>query len=298
MEGGRKTAIGKPEAARAGSSDEAKKYLAGGTLFLTSLNYCFNYINHTGFLYSSIANQYSYHSHNYYRSIINTTKMTTSTDPTVFLTDLLHTLQDFVVDSIQDFQDFTSMPKVRHWLRIIVVVAGYILLRPAIELFFKWLFERKNSKEEEELKKKKEEEDKQLEAEGLKKPKKDGNSLRVGAKPESEESEKSEKKEGVVKDNTKTAGGGKKAATTAANETNKKDSKTKDSKTKNEDYEDSDQEDYAEKIRASGVLEWGRDARKRKQRQQTETEQQQQQKKMDEEKLMELLDWSDGEGKQ
>jgi hypothetical protein len=216
--------------------------------------------------------------------------MTTSTDPTVFLTDLLHSLQDYVLDSLHDFQDFTSTPKVRHWLRIIVIVAGYIMLRPAIELFFKWLFERKNSKEEEELKKKKEEEDKQLEAEGLKKPKKDGNSLRVGAKPESEESEK--KKEGVVKDNTKTAGG-KKAATTAANETNKKDSKTK-----NEEYEDSDQEDFAEKIRASGVLEWGRDARKRKQRQQTETEQQQQQKKMDEEKLMELLDWSDEEGKQ
>lgn len=33
-----RTAIGKPETARAGSSDEAKKYLAGGTVTTTSFN--------------------------------------------------------------------------------------------------------------------------------------------------------------------------------------------------------------------------------------------------------------------
>lgn len=215
---------------------------------------------------------------------------TTTTDPLAILTGLLNSIQEYTLDSLHDFQDYIGQPKVRHWLRIIVIVAGYIMLRPAIELFFKWWFERKTSKEEEEQKKKKEEEDKQLEAEGLKKPKKDANSLRVGAKSEAEEEGK--KKDEVVKGKVPETKGGKKAAT--ANEaTNKKDSKVK-----TDDYENSDQEDFAEKIRASGVLEWGRDARKRKQRQQIESEQQQQQQKMDEEKLLELLDWSDDEGKQ
>ncbi|KAF3391130.1 hypothetical protein DPV78_011233 [Talaromyces pinophilus] len=212
--------------------------------------------------------------------------MTTTTDPLAILADVLNSIQEYTLDSLHDFQDYIGQPKVRHWLRIIVIVAGYIMLRPAIELFFKWWFERKTSKEEEEQKKKKEEEDKQLEAEGLKKPKKDGNSLRVGAKSEAEEEGK--KKDEVVK----TKASGKKAAASSS-ETNKKDSKVK-----TDEYENSDQEDFAEKIRASGVLEWGRDARKRKQRQTTEAEQQQQQKKIDEEKLLELLDWSDDEGKQ
>lgn len=218
---------------------------------------------------------------------------TTTSDPATFLTDLLNSIQEYTLDTLHDFQDYIGQPKVRHWLRIIVIVAGYIMLRPAIELFFKWWFERKTSKEEEEQKKKKEEEDKQLEAEGLKKPKKDGNSLRVGAKSEAEEEGKKKKDEVAKGKGQDTKASGKKAAT--ANEaTNKKDSKAK-----TDEYENSDQEDFAEKIRASGVLEWGRDARKRKQRQQTEVEQQQQQqKKMDEEKLLELLDWSDDEGKQ
>ncbi|EEA18717.1 hypothetical protein TMatcc_010743 [Talaromyces marneffei ATCC 18224] len=211
--------------------------------------------------------------------------MTSSTDPTALLTDLFDTLRDSFLEFLHDFQDYVATPKVRHWLRIIVIVAGYIMLRPAIELFFKWLFERKNSKEEEEQKRKKEEEDKKLEEEGLKKPKKDGNSLRVGTK--TEESKTEEKKSEKVQESK----GGKK---TTANENTSK----KNNKTKSDEYENSDQEDYAEKIRASGVLEWGRDARKRKQRQQVEAEQQQQQKKIDEEKLLELLDWSDEEGKQ
>lgn len=215
---------------------------------------------------------------------------TTTTDPVAFVTDLLNSIQEYTSDSLHDFQDYIGTPKVRHWLRIIVIVAGYIMLRPAIELFFKWWFERNTSKEEEEKKKKKEEEDKQLEAEGLKKPKKDGNSLRVGAKSEAEEEQK-KKKDEVVKAKVPETKGGKKTATSSS-ETNKKESKVK-----TDEYENSDQEDFAEKIRASGVLEWGRDARKRKQRQQTEAEQQQQQK-MDEEKLLELLDWSDDEGKQ
>jgi hypothetical protein len=216
--------------------------------------------------------------------------MATTTDPIAFLTDLLNSVQNYALDSLYDFQDYVGSPKVRHWLRIIVIVAGYIMLRPAIELFFKWWFERNNSKEEEELKKKKEEEDRQLEAEGLKKPKKDGNSLRVGAKTEAEEEKK---KDEVAKGKAQDTKAGKKTATSTSENTNKKESKVK-----TEEYENSDQEDFAEKIRASGVLEWGRDARKRKQRQQTEAEQQQQQKKMDEEKLLELLDWSDEEGKQ
>ncbi|GAM43433.1 hypothetical protein TCE0_050r18243 [Talaromyces pinophilus] len=212
--------------------------------------------------------------------------MTTTTDPLAILADLLNSIQEYTLDSLHDFQDYIGQPKVRHWLRIIVIVAGYIMLRPVIELFFKWWFERKTSKEEEEQKKKKEEEDKQLEAEGLKKPKKDGNSLRVGAKSDVEEEGK--KKDEVVK----AKASGKKAAASSS-ETNKKESKVK-----TDEYENSDQEDFAEKIRASGVLEWGRDARKRKQRQTTEAEQQQQQKNIDEEKLLELLDWSDDEGKQ
>lgn len=215
---------------------------------------------------------------------------TTTTDPVAFLTDLLNSVQEYTLDSVHDFQDYLATPKVRHWLRIIVIVAGYIFLRPSIELFFKWWFERSNSKEEEKQKKKKEEEDKQLEAQGLKKPKKDANSLRVGAKSEADDGEK--KKDEAAKGKVPETKGGKKA-TTSSSETNKKESKVK-----SDDYENSDQEDFAEKIRASGVLEWGRDARKRKQRQQAEAEQQQQQQKMDEEKLLELLDWSDDEKKQ
>ncbi|EED13455.1 conserved hypothetical protein [Talaromyces stipitatus ATCC 10500] len=217
----------------------------------------------------------------------------TTTDPTAFLYDLLQSLNDYALDSLHDFQDYVGRPKVRHWLRIIVIVFGYIMVRPAIELFFKKMFERQAVKEEEAQKKKREEEDAQLVSEGLKRPKKDGNSLRIGTmKVDDNNKEKEEKGVKSEKgDSTKT---GRKAVTLAAGNERDKDNKTKD-----EDYENSDQEDFAEKIRASGVLEWGRDARKRKQRQQPAVlEAEQQQKQMDEEKLMELLDWSDDEGKQ
>lgn len=223
--------------------------------------------------------------------------MSSTTDPSTALRDILQSLNDYVNDyvtnSLHEFQDYLARPKVRHWLRIIVIVAGYIMVRPLIEQFFKWLYERQATKEEAELKKKREMENAQLEAVGLKKPKKDANSLRVRGEIASEEqSEKRNKTEEEATAEGK-KGKGRKNATTATTTTDG--SRSNESKEKDE-YENSDQEDFAEKIRASGVLEWGRDARKRKQRQQQSVlEAEQQQQKMDEEKLMELLDWSDDE---
>lgn len=163
------------------------------------------------------------------------------------------------------------------------------MVRPLIELFFRKLFESKNRREEEELRKKREEEDAQLEAEGLKKPSKDANSLRVGrgtaaganagAAGDSAANEQKEPESGSNKNK-----GGKNHNNAAANKNTK------------DEYENSDQEDFAEKIRASGVLEWGRDARKRQKNSAVKVaEAGRNVEQMEEEKLMELLDWSEDE---
>lgn len=212
----------------------------------------------------------------------NTQTGSSGPDLVAMFKEIADFVQDSLLESLHDFQDYVARPKVRHWLRIIVIVAGYIMLRPAIELMFKKLFERQSEKEEAELKKKRQEEDEQLIAEGLKKPKKDANSLRTGgATVATTSGAKTTSSDG---DAQKTVAGEKAAQNTKSKANDAKD---------DDEYENSDQEDFAEKIRQSGVLEWGRDARKKQKRNaKIEAERK---AEIEEEKLLELLDWSDEE---
>ncbi|OKL58452.1 hypothetical protein UA08_06154 [Talaromyces atroroseus] len=222
------------------------------------------------------------------------TQQAGSFDPAVIIHEIVEGVSEYVLESVHDVQDYIARPRVRHWLRIIAIVVGYILVRPAIELFFQKIFESKNKKEEAERKKKREEEDAKLIAEGLKKPKKDGNSLRVGredsaAPTEAVEGQK-EVKGAVAGNKNKDEKNNKNTTTTTTTST------TKDN---HDEYEDSDAEDFAEKIRASGVLEWGRDARKKQKKgsagKTTGVEVNSKVQGMDEEELLQLLDWSEDE---
>jgi Protein trafficking PGA2 len=231
---------------------------------------------------------------------MSSTTETGSFDPAIILQEIVESVSEYVLGNVHDFQDWIARPRIRHWLRISAVVIGYILIRPAIELFFKKVFEGKNRREAEERKKKQEEEDEKLIAEGLKKPKKDGNSLRVGRDDSADAStageEQKKEAKAVVGNKGKDEKNNKNTTTTTTTTSTTTTTTTND---KHDEYEDSDAEEFAEKIRASGVLEWGRDARKKQKKGgaaakvagESKTEE------MDEEKLMELLDWSDDEEK-
>ncbi|KAH8692289.1 trafficking PGA2-domain-containing protein [Talaromyces proteolyticus] len=155
------------------------------------------------------------------------------------LNEIISTISAYLLDTVSDFQDWIATPTIRKWIRIIVIVFGYLMVRPWIELFFKKMFERQMDKDDAERKKKREEEEGFL-AEGVEKARKSGNSLRVGGGQEEEGSE---------------------------------------------------EEAEEEKIKASGVMEWGRGARKRAKK----VEKKKLKEQMTEEELLELLDWSESD---
>jgi hypothetical protein len=170
---------------------------------------------------------------------------TTNPDMAAIFSEIVETVSHYVLETVNDFQDWIATPKIRKWLRIIVIVAGYIMVRPWIELFFKKMFEKQKDKEDAERKKKREEEEGFL-APGTERAKKSANSLRVGAAAE----------EG--------AGA-------------------------------SSEEDEAEKVKASGVMEWGRGARKRQKKSAAKQQAARKAEQMSEEELLQLLDWSESE---
>ncbi|CRG91585.1 hypothetical protein PISL3812_08635 [Talaromyces islandicus] len=172
---------------------------------------------------------------------------TTNPDIAAIFSEIVETVSHYVLEIIGDFQDWVATPKIRRWLRIIVVVAGYLMVRPWIELFFRKMFEKQMDKEDAERKKKREEEEGFL-APGMERAKKNANSLRVGGAGEEQE------------------------------------------------QGSSDEEDEAEKVKASGVMEWGRGARKRQKKAAAKQEALRKAEQMDEEELLQLLDWSESEG--
>jgi hypothetical protein len=169
-------------------------------------------------------------------------------DIAAIFSEIVETVSHYLLETIGDVQDWLATPKIKRWLRIIVIVAAYLMLRPYIEMFFKKMFEKQMDKEDAERKKKREEEEGFL-APGTERAKKNANSLRVGG--------------GAAEDEKENEG--------------------------------SDEEDEAEKIKASGVMDWGRGARKR-QKAAAKQEALRKAEQMDEEELLQLLDWSESEG--
>lgn len=95
------------------------------------------------------------------------------------LSEIVENFSQYALETIGDVQDWLATPKIKRWLRIIVIVAGYIMVRPWIEKFFAKLFEKQMSKEDAERDKKRAEEEGFL-APGTERAKKNANSLRVG----------------------------------------------------------------------------------------------------------------------
>ena len=153
---------------------------------------------------------------------------------------------------------FADVSKTR-WTKVILSVVGYIIVRPYIERFFRWSSDRERAR-------KAEKEKQQAEAtgmsEGMEKPKVSANSLRGGQKKEEQEGGK------VLGEVENT-----------------------DDEVGSEDEEESEAIKFA---RASGVPEWGKNARKRtkKGRKMKESAH-----GLTDEQLLELLDWSDSEDK-
>lgn len=74
-----------------------------------------------------------------------------------FPNNLLTSLHETFLRTLNDVQNTIHAPKVRYWLRLVVIVAGYIMVRPLIEMIFRKLFDRQVAREEA---KKKEQEEK------------------------------------------------------------------------------------------------------------------------------------------
>lgn len=138
---------------------------------------------------------------------------------------------------------------VNRWTKVILSVAGYILVRPYIEKLFAHMHDKDRKKQQEK-------ERKEREARGGKKAKVSANTLRGGAGAESG------KVLGEV-ENT------------------------------DDEIEDGE-EDFAT---ASGVPEWGKNARKRQKKhlKNLEKEAEERTHKLSDEQLMEMLDWSESE---
>ena len=156
---------------------------------------------------------------------------------------------------------FADVSKTR-WTKVILSVVGYIIVRPYIERFFRWSSDRERAR-------KAEKEKQQAEAtgmtEGMERPKVSANSLRGGA--------------GET--------GGKQEGGKVLGEV-----ENTDDEVGSEDEEESEAIKFA---RASGVPEWGKNARKRQKKGRKMKESAH---GLTDEQLMDLLDWSDSdEGK-
>lgn len=155
------------------------------------------------------------------------------------------------------YASFADVSKNR-WIKVVLSVVGYIIVRPYIERFFRWSSDRERARKAE--KEKKEQEATGM-SEGMERPKVSANSLRGGKKKEEEE--EGGKVLGEVENTDDEVG--------------------------SEDEEESEAIKFA---RASGVPEWGKNARKRQKKGRKMKESAH---GLTDEQLMELLDWSESD---
>jgi hypothetical protein len=191
--------------------------------------------------------------------------MSSFADPD-FPNNLLTSIQDTLISALNDFQTTLSSPKIRNWLRLFVIVAGYIMLRPLIEMFFRKIFDRKMAREEA---KKKEQEEKD-----------DAALLEQGA------SKKNIKKAKRAANALRSADGGSVGKVSGG-------------------VGDSDDEEELNKGKATGVSSDGgisKNARRRQKQHLKNLEKQEAEQKgnteMTEEELLDLLDWSESENEE
>ncbi|KAL1963113.1 hypothetical protein VTN77DRAFT_8656 [Rasamsonia byssochlamydoides] len=69
-------------------------------------------------------------------------------DVSSLLHEFFSGLANYFADTLRNLHTAITTPKARYWIRICVIVAGYIMIRPLIELFFRKTFERKMERED------------------------------------------------------------------------------------------------------------------------------------------------------
>ncbi|KAL1978504.1 hypothetical protein VTN31DRAFT_1363 [Thermomyces dupontii] len=74
-------------------------------------------------------------------------------DVTALVREFFSRLADDIAETLRNVRTSLTTPRAAYWLRLFIIVAGYIMIRPLIELFFAKIFERKLKKEEESRKK-------------------------------------------------------------------------------------------------------------------------------------------------
>lgn len=166
-----------------------------------------------------------------------TTAASHGADVSSLLQEFFSRLADYFIETFQNLSTAITTPKFKYWLRIFVVVAAYIMVRPLIELFFKTLLHRKLDKEDAERKKREE------------------------------------------------------AFTVPGTQAKMSANALRTSKT------DEEKKEEEENVKSTGVMEWGRDARKRQKKylKNLEREAERKAEDMDDEELLELLDWSESD---
>lgn len=175
----------------------------------------------------------------------------------VSLASLIRTGYDRFTTNVH--ASFANVSKNR-WIKVVLSVVGYIIIRPYIERFFRWSSDRQRARKAE---KEKREQEATGATEGMERPKVSANSLRGEKKKKEEEGGK------VLGEVENT-----------------------DDEVGSEDEEESEAIKFA---RASGVPEWGKNARKRQKKGRKMKESAH---GLTDEQLMDLLDWSDSdEGK-
>lgn len=180
-------------------------------------------------------------------------------DALVSLASLIRTGYDRFTTNVH--ASFANVSKNR-WIKVVLSVVGYIIIRPYIERFFRWSSDRQRARKAE---KEKREQEATGATEGMERPKVSANSLR-GDKKKKEEEEEGGKVLGEVENTDDEVG--------------------------SEDEEESEAIKFA---RASGVPEWGKNARKRQKKSRKMKESAH---GLTDEQLMDLLDWSESdEGK-
>lgn len=162
------------------------------------------------------------------------------------------------------YESFAQVSKGR-WTKVILSVAFYVIIRPYIEKFFRWTSDKDRKRREEKEKKEKE----ATGFEAGRKSKVSANSLRGGG------------------DAAAAAGAG-------ANDGGKVLGEVDNTDDEMDDEEEGEDIKFA---KASGVPEWGKNARKRQKKQARNlAESSQKTHNLTDEQLMELLDWSESEG--
>lgn len=73
---------------------------------------------------------------------------TEAPDVSSLLHEFFSGITNYFIDTLRNLHTSLTTPKARYWIRLCVIVGGYIMIRPLIELFFRKLFERKMEREE------------------------------------------------------------------------------------------------------------------------------------------------------